>query len=250
MRRENWSGGCGAGLWDRVAIRCQTSASRSDRTPHRHERRYASSLRPSSRRAQEAHSRFRRRQPVLRRGSAAVARGGARPWDLRAACRQHARLARCLPRPAFARGADQDTRVCDLLRLRGRQRPRPAQGRSAVEDRRRPCARERCGAVLAIDDEPAGEHAEPNRGGAAHGLADRPVLRLLRDTARRDHARHRRYGRRGARRPAAVVLECAPRCALLSADAHLSRRERQAGGHDPACRQDAERGGGAPSSST
>ena len=44
-------------------------ASWISRPPHRHEQRYAPSLRPSSGRTQEAHSRFRRRQPVLRRGS-------------------------------------------------------------------------------------------------------------------------------------------------------------------------------------
>jgi hypothetical protein len=86
----------------------------------------------------------------------------------------------------------------DLDRLRGG--PAPEAGR-------RPLPRERRRPVLAIDHEPAGEHAEPQAGGAHDRGADRPVLRIGPGAARRDHARHRRHARHRARRPAAHLYE-------------------------------------------
>ena len=53
------------------------------------------------------------------------------------------------------------------------------------------------------------------------------------------HLRHRRHVRCGARRPAAHVLERASRRARLRADARLPRRQRLAGGGDPAASEDA-----------
>ncbi len=60
-----------------------------------------------------------------------------------------------------------------------------------------------------------------------------------------DHARHRRHVRCGARPSAIFAVQRPLRRALLPADPHLRRGERQAGGGDPARRQDARRRGGA-----
>ena len=121
------------------------------------------------------------------------------------------------------------------VRIQGRHRPRPAAPRSAHEGRRRPLSADRRVASVAIDHLSSGELPEQDRSGAACCGSPRSV--------RHDHEawqdgdpRHRRHVLRGARRPAAGVLECASRRARLCVDAHLSRGERHAGGGHPAPR--------------
>jgi hypothetical protein len=89
VKDEKFCDGCGNKGAIHVANRCSDELHRVPAERHsRHDRRYPASLRPVSCPAQETHSGFWRRQPILERRSAAAAEErGTQAWGVRAACR-------------------------------------------------------------------------------------------------------------------------------------------------------------------
>src|SRR3546814_824564 len=103
------------------------------------------------------------------------------------------------------------------------------------------------GAGQPTDDEPVGKCTDYARTGQHDGRDDRHLLRQLSRPSDSGHAGYRRHVRRRAWLSTALVLERASWGALLPTDPYLRHRDRQAGGHAAAHRQDAfwKGGGGA-----
>ncbi len=149
------------------------------KAPRRHDRRYPSPVRSSSRPTQEGDRRFRWRPDLLGRRPGSVARGGTPARPGRDVGGLHPGLARPGAGGAHAVGNAALPHVRDRLRIRGYRGLRRPAHRSPAQAGRGPGAGERPPAVLAAHHEPAGER--PDR---AHPVAVRqrdldPAVRML-----------------------------------------------------------------------